>query len=102
MRFIRFAFPLALALTLASSALARTAAIETTAPLADHSDASIEAAVKEAVAIAIRGALAMGFQWVQLHEAAVLDDAVSIRILAGDAEESEPDADAPDATRPEV
>ncbi len=102
MRFTRFAFLLALALALASPALARTAAIETTAPLADHSEASIEAAVNEAVAIAIRGALAMGFQWVQLHQAAVLDDAVSIRILAGDAEEPAPDADDPDATRPEV
>lgn len=41
--------------------------IQTTAPLAEASEQGIEAAVEQALASAIRGALAMGLPWVQLR-----------------------------------
>jgi hypothetical protein len=81
-------------LSIVSPALARVAAIQTSAPLADQSEASIKAAVKQAVEIAVRGAVAMGLPRVHLDDAVVLNDAVVIQILATDAEVDETDPDA--------
>jgi hypothetical protein len=100
MRLARLGLALALLLQPASPALARMAAIETRAPLADPSDESTEAAVKEAIASSVHGALAMGFRWVRLRQAAVREDAVSIQVLAADTapeDAPEPDAVALDA-----
>ncbi len=65
---------------------ARLATIETTAPLPDRSDPSVRAALKEAVESAVRGAIAMDFSWVEVTEALVLQDRVTVRILATDTE----------------
>ena len=78
------------------------ALIETTAPLADRSEASVKAAVIVAIDKAVRGAAAMGFAWFQLRDARVSGDEVAIQILAtdekpGEAAEVEP-LPVPDAT----
>lgn len=65
---------------------ARVAAIEATAPLQDHSEASIKAAIKVAAATAVRGALAMGLPRIQFLQAFVHTDMVSVQILATDTE----------------
>jgi hypothetical protein len=82
-----------------SPALARVAAIETSAPLADHSDEAIKAAITQAVVTAVRGAVAMGLPWVQVRNATVLSELVTVQILATDVEpeeeEAEPDPDHP-------
>jgi hypothetical protein len=83
-------------------ALAGGALIETTVPLADRSEASIKAAVTAAIDKAVRGAVAMGFDWFQLRDAQVSGDEVAIQILAtderpGDAAEVDP-GETPDAT----
>jgi hypothetical protein len=80
-------------------AMAGGALIETTAPLADHSEASVKAAVVAAIDKAVRGASAMGFAWFQLRDAQIAGDQVAVQILATDQEpgavEAEPGA--PDA-----
>lgn len=80
------AIALLLVLSVTSPSLARMAAIETTAPLQDHSEQSIKAAVTEAVETAVRGALAMGLPWIHLRGALVLADMVTVQILATDME----------------
>ncbi len=75
-----------LVLSVASPSLARMAAIETTAPLQDHSEQSIKTAVTEAVETAVRGAKAMGLRWIHLRGALVLADMVTVQILASDTE----------------
>ena len=90
---------LLLVLWAASPGLARVATIETTAPLQDHAELSVKAAIKEAVDTAVKGAVAMGLHWVQISKAFVLEDAVAVRILATDTApeagmEEAPDTDA--------
>ena len=63
-----------------------TATIETAASLADHSAASIKAALTEAVTSAVRGAVAMGLHHVHLNAAQVVRDAVVIQLVATDEE----------------
>jgi hypothetical protein len=86
-----------------SAALAGGALIETTAPLADGSEASVKAAVVAAIETAVRGASAMGFAWVQLRDAQVSGNQVAIQILATDepqeVDEVTPGTE-PDATQP--
>lgn len=67
---------------LACPAVAGMAAIETTAPLPDQSDASVKAAVDQAVATAIQGARAMGLPRIELRGARVLPGAVTVLIIA--------------------
>ena len=69
---------------LASPALAGMAAIETTAPLPDQSEASVKAAVDQAVDTAVQGAKAMGLPRVELRGARVLPGAVTVLIIARD------------------
>jgi hypothetical protein len=98
----RLVMTLGLVVLVAPPGWARVATIETTAPLGDHSEASIKAAVTEAVQTALRGAVAMGLSRVHLNHALVLDDAVVIQLLAADAdEEALPDESAPEADQPE-
>ncbi len=80
---------LLLLLSFASAAQARVASIETTAALRDFSPESVASAFREAVEVAVRGATAMGFSWVQVYEARVLTDMVSVQILATDEEACE-------------
>lgn len=75
---------LLLVLWVASPGLARVATIETTAPLQDHAELSVKAAIQEAVDAAVKGAVAMGLHWVQISKAFVFEDAVAVRILATD------------------
>ena len=99
----RLIMAVGLVVLVASPSWARIATIETTAPLGDHSAASIKAAVTEAVRTALRGALAMGLSRVHLNRAMVLQDAVVIRLLAADADEAAlPDEFAPEADQPEA
>ena len=58
------------------------AVIATSAPLSDHSDAAIKDAVWKAVERAVRGAMAMGLAQVELRGARVLDDMVTVEIVA--------------------
>jgi hypothetical protein len=80
-------------LVVASPVPAREAAIETSAPLADHSDEAIRSALTDAVVNAVKGAVAMGLTWVRLRNAAVLDDAVTVLIVASDTEQDAESAD---------
>jgi hypothetical protein len=90
------------ALALAWPAGARVAAIETSAPLDDHSEDAVMAAVRQAVVTAVRGAVAMGLPWIRLRDAAVTGDQVTVVVVATDVEpdddetESDPEAE----TRP--
>jgi hypothetical protein len=68
----------------ASPALAGMAAIETTAPLTDESEASVKAAVNQAVEQAMQGAKAMGLPKIELRGARVLPGAVTVLIIAKD------------------
>jgi hypothetical protein len=79
------------------AALAGEALIETTAPLADRSEESIQAAVTAAIDKAVRGASAMGFAWVQLRDAQVFGNEVAIQILATDEDPRQVDEVAPGA-----
>ena len=71
------------------AALAGGALIETTAPLADRTEASVKAAVIAAIDRAVRGAAAMGFAWFELRDAQVSGDEVAIQILATDEDPGE-------------
>jgi hypothetical protein len=70
--------------SVASPAWRRVATIETTAPLQDHAEQSIKTAFKEAVETAVRGAVAMGLSWVKLGRTQVLENMVTVQILATD------------------
>ena len=80
----RLTLALLLVVFLASPTVARVAMIETTAPLRDHAEPSIQTAFKEALQTAIRGAVAMGLSWVKLNQALVLENMVSVQLLATD------------------
>jgi hypothetical protein len=67
-------------------ALAGVAMIETTAPLVERSEAAIKAAVLVAIDKAVKGAIAMGYPWVQFREAQIAGDVVAVQILATDVE----------------
>jgi hypothetical protein len=79
------------------SASAGGALIETTAPLADRSEASVKAAVIAAIDKAVRGAAAMGFAWFELRDAQISGNEVAIQILAGDDDPAATDEAAPGA-----
>jgi len=68
--------------SIAHSAPAGVALIETTVPLEDPSDAGIAAAVNQAVNKAVRGATAMGLSWVRLQRAYVSGGYVAVQVLA--------------------
>jgi hypothetical protein len=82
----------------ASQAAAGGALIETTAPLADRSEASVKAAVIAAIDKAVRGAAAMGFAWFTLRDAKVSGDEVAVQILATDEKPGEATEEPPRPT----
>ena len=93
---------LLLVLSVASPVLARVATIETTAPLRDHGEQSITTALKDALEIAVKGALAMGLSWVRVSNAVVLENVVAVQIIATDTEpgQAQEEEGAPPGNRP--
>lgn len=88
-RFSWVVLGLAVVLATASPSAATVATIATTAPLQDHEEQSVNAALQTALKAAVTGAMAMGLPWVQMSHALVLEDAVAVQILATD---TDPDA----------
>ena len=96
------------AVWLAAPAVARgepesVALIETTVPLEDSSEEGIAAAVSRALENAVRGAAAMGLNWVQLRRAYRAGDHIGVQVLAAtealDTGTDEETAPAPDESR---
>ncbi len=73
-----------LLLSAASPSGAAVASIESSAPLQDHGQQSIESALKAAVTAASKRALAMGLPWIKVSQIQVGDMAVAVSILATD------------------
>jgi hypothetical protein len=63
-------------------AAADVAVIETTVPLVDSSQKSIDTALGSAIDSAVRGAKAMGLGWVALRHAYVRDGYVGVQVVA--------------------
>ncbi len=80
----KVALVVSLLLSAASPCAAYTVRIESTAPLADHSEATVKAAIMQAILTAARGAMDNGFPWVALGEVRVLEKEVSIELFATD------------------
>jgi hypothetical protein len=58
-----------LAVTLVTPAWARTVWIEITVPLADHSEETLNRAMKQAVEKSVQGATAIGLSWIRIDGA---------------------------------
>jgi len=63
-------------------ATAATVIIETAAPLADRSEESVKAALREAVEASMQSAMAMGIGGVRLESAVLQENRVVVRLLA--------------------
>jgi len=75
--------------------------IKAAVSLSDHSPETFERAITEALDTTVRGATAMGFSWIRLDGARVLEDAVVVRMLASDHDsENTPDEEGPSMTTP--
>jgi hypothetical protein len=69
--------------------------------LSDHSPETLQRAIKEALDTAVQGATAMGFNWVRLDGALVLEDAVVVRMVASDDDsENTRDEEGPSVSTP--
>jgi hypothetical protein len=88
-RFRWLVLGLVVVLATASPSAATVATIATTAPLPDHEEQSVNAALQTALKAAVTGAMAMGLPWVRMSHALVLEKAVAVQILATD---TDPDA----------
>ena len=73
-----------LAAALVTPAWARTVKIETTVPLVDHSEATLNLAMQQAVETTVQGATAMGLSWIWVDGARVLSDSLVVRMVATD------------------
>jgi hypothetical protein len=82
---------LLLVLAISTPGWARMVKIETAAPLADRSDASVEVALKDAVDICVRGAGAMGLAWIRLQQVVLAGDQLVVRMLASDEDQEDED-----------
>ena len=81
--FVEIAVAVALlTLSTVAPAQAQAAAIEATAPLADKSEASINAALDSALESAVRGATAMGLTRVEILSVYVGDGFVGVQVIA--------------------
>lgn len=89
---------LVLGLGLPAAAWARVVRIETTTPLSDHSDQTIDRALEDALDRCVRGATAMGLSWIWLDRTLVLTDKVIVRMVATDKESEDDDAGVFDST----
>jgi hypothetical protein len=83
-RFSWVVLGLAVVLATASPSAATVASIAMTAPLQDHEEQSVNAALQTALEAAVKGAMAMGLRWVRMSHALVLEDAVAVQIVATD------------------
>lgn len=75
---------LLLALAAPAATWARVVKIETTTPLADHSDQAVEQALRDALDSCLQRATAMGLSWIRLDRAMVLTDKVVVLMVASD------------------
>jgi len=80
----RFALGLLLILVSAAPSAATVATIATTTPLENHADQAVNAALRAALKKAVAGAAAIGLRWFRISQALVLDDAVTVQIVATD------------------
>ena len=95
------ALALLLAMALAAPAWARTVKIETAVPLSDDAPESLEKAFTEALDTTVRGAVAMGFSWIRLDGARVLEHSAVVRMVATDDESEDiPEEDPPGTSAP--
>jgi hypothetical protein len=85
-RFSGLVLGLVLIVAAASPSAAKVVAIETSARVQDHAEESVRAALAEAVEAAVAGAVAMGLPWVRMSYALLVGDAVTVGILATDAD----------------
>ncbi len=72
------------AIAIASPVSARVVRMETTVALADHTGPSVDRALRQALDTAVRGAIAMGFSSMWVHDARVLAAAVILQLVATD------------------
>jgi hypothetical protein len=89
---------LMMALTWASAAEARVVKFQTSSPLPDRSDRSIEQALERAVDTCVRGATAMGLSSIRLDDAAVRSDRVVVRMIATDEDAEDEEVQVHDLT----
>ena len=87
------------AATLVTPAWARTVRIETTVPLTDHSEESLNRAMRQAVAKSVQGAKAIGMSRMRIDGAWVLPDTLVLWMVATDGD-SDDDDDGTDADGP--
>jgi len=80
-----------LAAALVTPAWARTVRIETTVPLVDHSEATLNLAMQHAVETTVQGATAMGLSWIWVDGARVLSDSLVVQMVATDDEPDDED-----------
>lgn len=80
-----------LAAALVTPAWARTVRIETTVPLVDHSEATLNLAMQQAVETTVQGATAMGLSWIWVDGARLLSDSLVVRMIATDDEPDDED-----------
>ncbi len=85
----RLALALVLVFSTASPVLAETATIDAWAPIADHSEHAIKAALVAALKAAIQQAEALGLTWVTITQAFVSEDKVTVQLLARDTDPGE-------------
>ena len=83
-RWISLTVAALLTMSLVSPVWARTVRIETTVPLADHSEEALTLAITQAVEAGARGAAAMGMQWIRVDAARVVSDSLVVRMTASD------------------
>jgi hypothetical protein len=84
-----------LTVAVAAPAVAGVTVITATAPLAEPSRAAVEAALEAAVADAVHRAVAMGLRPLEITDARVGRDRVTVQILAEDADSDDPETPQP-------
>lgn len=87
-----------LAVTFLTPAWALTVKIETAMPLADHSDETLNLAIRRAIESTVEKATAMGLSWIWLDGARVLSDSIVVRMVATDDDNDDDDDDEGPAT----
>ena len=92
MRAVSILLVLGLILAVAATAAAAIVLITAAAPLEDESEQSVQTALDQAVAVAVRDALQMGLRPVRLRDAQVWGNQVVVEILATDIQPDDGDA----------
>jgi hypothetical protein len=91
MRAVGILLVLGLILAAALPAAAAVVLVTAAAPLEDESDQSVQAALDQAVGLAVRDAMLMGLRPVQLTDAQVWGNQVVVEILATDVQPDDGD-----------